>query len=140
MSRLRRYVEKWQAGELELAPITKLLGIEPVSLDEGRAQVSMEADERLHNAMGTLHGGVLCDVADVVMGVAMATVLEDDETMATLQTSISYLRAVREDRLVATARVLQRGRTTGHLECEIHDSDDKLVARITSVCAIRAAG
>lgn len=140
MSRLRRYVEKWQAGELELAPITKLLGIEPVSLDEGRAQVSMEAGERLHNAMGTLHGGVLCDMADVVMGVAMATVLEDDETLATLQTSISYLRAVREDRLVATARVIQRGRTTGHLECEIHDGEERLVARITSVCAIRAAG
>lgn len=138
MSRLRQYVEKWLAGDVELAPITELLGVRPVSLEEGRAQVSLEADERLHNAMGTLHGGVLCDVADVAMGVAMATVLDDDETFATLQTSIGYLRAVRNGRLVATARVVQRGRTTGHLECEIHDGEENLVARVTSVCAIRA--
>lgn len=139
MSRLRQYVEKWMAGDLELAPITELLGVRPVSLGEGEARVSLQTDERFHNAMGTLHGGVLCDVADVAMGVAMATVVEDDETFATLQTSISYLKAVREDRLTATARVVQRGRTTGHLECEIHDGDENLVARVTSVCAIRTS-
>lgn len=140
MSRFGPQIERWLAGELELAPITDLLGVRPVSLGEGQAQVALEADERLHNAMGTLHGGVLCDVADVAMGVAMATVLDDDETFATLQTSISYLRAVREDRLVATARLVQRGSSTGHLECGIHDSDGNLVARVTSVCAIRRVG
>jgi uncharacterized protein (TIGR00369 family) len=137
MTDLRRYVERWLAGKLELAPITELLGIRPVSIGDGEACLELAATARLHNAMGTLHGGVLLDLADVAMGVAIATRLAKGETFATLQATIGYLRPVREDRLTATARLLHRGRTTGHLECDIHDSQGRLVARVSSVCAIR---
>lgn len=136
---LAGYVERWRAGELELAPITGLLGIRPVSLGDGAAEVEMSAGERLHNAMGTLHGGVLLDLADVAMGVAMATVAAAGETFSTLSSSIAYLRPVRAGRLTAAARVVQRGRTTGHLECEVRDEEGRPVARVISVCAIRAA-
>jgi uncharacterized protein (TIGR00369 family) len=138
VSGLGDYVARWLAGEIELAPITELLGVEPVSAGDGRAEVALTADERLHNAMGTLHGGVLLDLADVAMGVAMATVLDDGETFSTLSSSIAYLRPVRRDRLTAAARVVHRGRTTGHLECDVHDGEGELVARVTSVCAIRS--
>src|ERR1700730_2990982 len=72
MSRLSRVVEQWLAAELELAPITALLGVRPVALGAGEARIEMTAEERLHNAMGTVHGGVLCDLADVAMGAAVA--------------------------------------------------------------------
>jgi acyl-CoA thioesterase FadM len=73
----------------------------------------------------------------VAMGVAMAPVLEPGVVFATVQSGVSYLRAVKEGRLEAAARVVQRGRTTGHLECEITDGEGRQVARVTSVCAIR---
>lgn len=38
------------------------------------------------------------------------------------------------------ARVVRRGRTTAHLECEIEDGEGRVVARASSVCAIRQAG
>lgn len=137
MNRFRQLIEAWQAGETELAPITGFLGVEPVSFADGEAVVAMEAGERLHNAMGTLHGGVVLDLADVAMGVAMASVLEEGEGFATLQSSVTYLRAVVAERVEARARVVQRGRTVGHLECEVVDGDGRGVARVTSVCAIR---
>lgn len=137
MNRFRQLIEAWQAGETELAPITGLLAVRPVSFGDGEAVVELEAGERLHNAMGTLHGGVVLDVADVAMGVAMASVLEEGEGFATLQSSVTYLRAVVAGRLEARARVVQRGRTVGHLECEVVDGEGRGVARVTSVCAIR---
>jgi uncharacterized protein (TIGR00369 family) len=137
VNKFAELVERWGAGEVELAPITGLLGVRPVSVGEGEAVLTMEAGERLHNAMGTLHGGVFLDLADVAMGVAMATVLEPGEGFATVQSGVSYLRAVKDGRLEAAARVVQRGRTTGHLECEITDGEGRQVARVTSVCAIR---
>jgi len=140
VSRLGDTVARWLAGEIELAPITKLLGVRPVAIGDGRAEVELAADERLHNAMGTLHGGVLLDLADVAMGVAMATALDDGETFSTLSSSIAYLRPVRRDRLTAAARVVHRGKTTGHLECDVRDGEGRLVARVGSVCAIRAPG
>ena len=138
MSQLSETVEAWLAGRIELAPITALLEVRPVSLGEGEAVVELGAGPHLHNAMGTVHGGVLCDLADVAMGVAMATVAADGETFATLQLQMSYLRPVREGRLTASARVLNRGRASAHLECDLHDAEGKLVARGSSVVAIRA--
>ncbi len=140
MSRLSQFVEKWLAGELELAPITALLGVRPVSLGEGEARIELTAGERLHNAMGTVHGGILCDLADIAMGAALATVTEEGETFTTLQLQMSYFLPVVEGRLSAHARVIRRGRTTAHLECDLEDSEGRLVARATSVCAMRQAG
>lgn len=140
MSRYRRLVEAWLAGETTLAPIAELLGIRPLELGEGTARLEMTAGARFHNAMGTVHGGVFCDLADVAIGTALATVTEDEESFATLQLQMSYLQPVTEGRLVATARLLRRGRATAHLECEVHDGGGELVAKATSVVAMRGRG
>jgi len=140
MSSLAQYVEKWLAGDLELAPITALLGVRPISLGEGEARIELTAGEHLHNAMGTVHGGVFCDLADVAMGAALATVAAEGESFSTLQLQMSYFLPVVDGRLSAHARVIRRGRAVAHLECDLEDGEGRLVARATSVCAIRQAG
>lgn len=140
MSQLSQFVEKWLAGELELAPITALLGVRPVSLGEGEARIELTAGKHLHNAMGTVHGGIFCDLADVAMGAALATVAADGESFSTLQLQMSYFLPVVEGRLSAHARVIRRGRATAHLECDLEDGEGRLVARASSVCAIKQAG
>jgi uncharacterized protein (TIGR00369 family) len=139
MSRLSELVEKWLAGEIELAPIATLLQVRPVSLAEGEARVELSATDRLHNAMGTLHGGVFCDLADVAMGTALATIAADGESFTTLQMQMSYFAPVVNGTLSAHARVVRRGRGTAHLECDLEDADQRLVARATSVYAIRGS-
>ena len=142
MSALAALVKAWLAGDVKLAPITELLQITPVAIERGMARLEMPAGARLHNAMGTVHGGVFCDLADVAFGVAFATVAEDGEAFSTVQLQMTYLQPVREGRLHATATVLRRGRTTAHLECEIHDEAQALVAKAASLVSIRrpAAG
>jgi uncharacterized protein (TIGR00369 family) len=137
MSRLSQYVKKWLAGDLELAPITKLLGVRPLSLGEGEARIELTAGKHLHNAMGTVHGGIFCDLADVAMGAALATLTAEGEFFSTLQLQMSYLLPIVEGPLSAHARVIRRGRTTAYLECDLEDGEGRLVARATSVCAIR---
>ena len=137
MSSLAKYVEKWLAGQLELAPITTLLGVKPLSLGQGEAKIEMIAGKHLHNAMGTLHGGIFCDLADVAIGAALATVTAEGESFSTLQLQMSYFLPLVEGRLTAHARVVRRGRGTAHLECDLEDGEGRLVARATSVCAMR---
>lgn len=137
MAKLSDLVEKWLAGDLELAPITTLLEVRPISLGDGEARVEMTASTRFHNAMGTLHGGVFSDLADVAMGAALATVAAEGESFTTLQLQMSYFAPIVSGRLSAHARVIRRGRTTAHLECDLHDADEKLVAKATSVYAMR---
>ena len=139
MSKLSELVEKWLAGEIELAPIATLLQVRPVSLAEGEARVELSATDRLHNAMGTLHGGVFCDLADVAMGTALATIAADGESFTTLQMQMSYFAPIVNGTVSAHARVIRRGRGTAHLECDLEDADQRLVARATSVYAIRGS-
>jgi uncharacterized protein (TIGR00369 family) len=115
-------------------PIFKLLGAKLVRIDDGRAHVELEVDERLANPMGTLHGGVLCDLADAAMGMAYASTLEEGESFTTLELKINFLRPVWRARLVADGAVAQRGRTVGMAECTISDERGRLIAKATSTC------
>ena len=116
-------------------PIAQLIGFEPVELEPGRAVFQLEVDPARHaNPMGTLHGGVLCDLADAAMGYAYASALVDGETFTTLELKINFLRPVWHGRIEATAHVVSRGRTVGLMDCDITDAVGKLVARASSTC------
>jgi uncharacterized protein (TIGR00369 family) len=84
--------------------------------------------------MGTLHGGVLCDIADAAMGLAYAATLDAGERFATLELKMNFLKPVRSDKLTATGRVVKGGRTVGLVECDVVDDTDRLVARANSTC------
>jgi len=83
---------------------------------------------------GTVHGGVLCDIADAAMGIAYAANLNDGESFTTLELKINFLKPVWNSLLRATARVVKQGQTVGLVECDIIDDKDKLVARATGTC------
>ena len=42
--------------------------------------------------MGTLHGGVLCDIADAAMGIAYSANLVEGESVTTLELKINFLK------------------------------------------------
>src|SRR5271166_2064967 len=121
--------QKVLRGELTPPPIARLLGFVLKSIEPGHAVFEMEAGERHHNPIGTLHGGVYCDLADAAMGYAYASTLENGESFTTVELKISFLRAVRQGRLTAEARVVKAGGTLGYVECDVTDQTGKLVAR-----------
>lgn len=121
-------------GELPPPPIARLLGFAIKSIEPGHAVFEMAVDERHHNPMGTLHGGVYCDLADAAMGFAYAATLGEGETFTTIELKINFLRAVREGTLTADATVVKAGSTLGFIECEVKDQTGKLVAKAASTC------
>jgi len=56
------------SGKAPEPPIAKLIGLEMVEVAKGRAVFGLEASRKHANPMGTLHGGVLCDLGDAAMG------------------------------------------------------------------------
>lgn len=87
-----------------------------------------------HSILGYLHGVVVCDLADVAMGVALATVVEPRATFATIELQSKFLRPVREGDLTAQARVLHLGRPIAHLTCSVTSHDSGHVAELASSC------
>jgi uncharacterized protein (TIGR00369 family) len=126
-------------GELSPPPIARLVGFDIKSLEPGHAIFEMEVDERHHNPMGTLHGGVYCDLADAAMGYAYAATLGEGETFTTIELKINFLRAIRRGRLTAEAKVVKAGSSIGYVECDVKDQAGKLAARAASTCMKLAA-
>lgn len=136
MTRNQKVIEEWLRKDRNPAPVAKLLGFQLTGFEDGVARFEMVADNRHHNPMGVVHGGVLCELADAAMGVAFAGSLEEGESFVTVQLSATYLRSIREGRLVATGRVLQKGPIAGHAEAEVVDAEGLLVARFSSTCLV----
>jgi uncharacterized protein (TIGR00369 family) len=140
---IRTLFEKWAAGG-DPPQIARLIGFGMVEFEPDRTVLEFVAGPQHANPMGTLHGGILCDVADAAMGMAWASRIEEDETFTTLDLKINFFRPVWNARLLAEAKVLRRGKTIGYIECEVVDEADRLIAKAASTCMTlrgdRAAG
>lgn len=134
---MARHIERIEAmlrGAIPPPPAARRIGFDLVRYEPGRAVFEMVAGPQHANPMGTLHGGILCDLADAAMGIAYATELGEGESFTTLELKINFLRPVWNARLTAEARVVQRGRTVGLVECDVFDDARRLVARASSTC------
>ncbi len=134
MASILENARKMIAGDAPPAPMGQLIGMRLVEIEPGRARFELDADHRHHNPMGTLHGGILCDIADSAMGLAYGSTLEDGETFTTLELKINFLRPVTSARLFAEGTIVQRGRTVGMTECSVTDDKGRLIAKATSTC------
>ena len=121
-------------GEAPPPPVAKLIGFDVVYVQPGESVVEFQATEVHRNPMGTLHGGILCDIADAAMGIAYASNLNEGESFTTLELKINFLKPIWNARLRAAGRVVKQGRTVGMVECDVTDEKGNLVARATSTC------
>jgi uncharacterized protein (TIGR00369 family) len=114
-------------------PIATTLGFELVNSGDYTATIEIVTDLAKHaNPMGTVHGGVLCDVADAAIGTAHATTLRDGESFTSLDLQINFFRPVWNDRIRAIARPVHLGKTVSRYVCDILSSNGKLVAQVNS--------
>ena len=121
-------------GEAPPAPVAKLIGFDLIEVGPGKAVFELQTTEVHRNPMGTLHGGILCDIADAAMGIAYASNLADGESFTTLELKINFLKPIWNARLRATGQVVKQGRTVGMVECDVTDEKGSLVARASSTC------
>ncbi len=115
-------------------PVARLIGFEAKEIADGRAVVTLAAGPQHANPMGTLHGGILCDISDAAMGMAFASTLAPEETFTTVELKINFFRPVWDACLRAEGKVVRRGSTIGYVECEIRDEGGQLVAKASSTC------
>jgi uncharacterized protein (TIGR00369 family) len=114
-------------------PIMTTLGLRLVEVGEGTASFEMEVKTDLHsNPMGTIHGGVLCDIADAAIGTAHFTTITEEESFTSIDLQINFFRPVWNERLRAEAKPVHKGKTVSRYVCDITRADGKLIAQVMS--------
>lgn len=113
--------------------ISNTLNIRVTAVDSGTATVEIDADALIHgNQQGTVHGGLICELADAAIGTAHSTLMSEGQSFTTIELKTNFYRPVWKSKLEATARPLQTGKTITHYICEIRNDEGKLVALTTS--------
>jgi uncharacterized protein (TIGR00369 family) len=123
--RLREYAK----GNRPPPPIVATLGMRLLNFGEGKATLSMSVGPKFHNPMGTLHGGIITDLADAAMGIATVSTLSEGESFTTLELKMNFLRPVRTGRITAEGVIVHRGGTIVLAEVVVTNDDDKTIAR-----------
>ncbi len=136
MAKLIEHIRAVQRGEASEPPIAKFLQMRITQVEEGRVTMQMPVDGRYANPIGTLHGGIICDLADAAMGTAFATTCEGSDSYATVELKCNYLRPVWKSLLTATGWVVSRGKTMGLAECEVKDEAGNLIAKLSSTLTV----
>jgi uncharacterized protein (TIGR00369 family) len=119
-------------GSEPAPPVSQLVGLRMVAAEEGRVTFELDAGPQHASPPGTLHGGILCDLADAAMGCAVVSVLEEGASFATVELKINFLKPVWNARLTAVGATIKVGRTLTLCECRITDEGGSLVAYATS--------
>ncbi len=131
------FLQKVVAGDEVGANVAQLIGMRMVAAEEGRVTFELDVEERHWSPPGNLHGGILCDLADGAMGCACLSLLAEDESFATVELKINFLKPVWSGRLTAVGAVIKAGRTITLCECRVTDEGGSLVAYATSTCMVQ---
>ena len=120
----------------------KLLGLELVEVDPGRAKMKMAWRQDLTQPAGIMHGGAIASMIDTAIA---QSILLTPQYMAahsagaqivTIDLRIKYLRPVSQGVIVCEARTPRVGRTISHSTATVTDEAGKEVATGDSIYMI----
>ena len=124
------YLERIRSVGRDANPFFSLMGIEIGSISGGQATIRMPVQHTMTNGEGWLQGGMFIALADEAMVLAIYPLLDPDERIATITEATTFLGGAREGILVASGRVIKKGRRVIFAEGEVTaDGSDRVFAR-----------
>lgn len=108
------------------------LGIEVLDIKEGYSKITMKVREEMASGFGITHGGVTFSFADSAFAFACNNY---NNLSVALDVTISFTRTVHiGDVLVAEAKEVHNGKSTGVYLITVTNQEDELVALFKGTC------
>ena len=116
--------------------LMETLDIEYVAIGEDFLTAKMPVSSKVHQPYGQLHGGATAALAETVGSAASNFFIDSkNQFINGIQLSINHIKSKREGIVFATAKNIQKGKTTHLWEVHIVDENDALisVAKMTNI-------
>jgi acyl-CoA thioesterase len=132
------YLDRIKASGRDANPFFRLMGIEVVSLTAGRATIRMKIHDDMLNGENFLQGGMFTALADEAMVLAIYSVLEKSQTLATISESTSFMRGAGVGTVIAAeGAVIKKGRRIAFGEGIVRvDGQEDILSRTGAAFAI----
>lgn len=116
-----------QAPHFGAIPFTRLLGVQREVTEAGVSRMVLDERADLANPTGSVHGGVVATLLDVVMASAIVSGTDFTHTAVTLNLNCSFHQPGR-GRLLAEGRLDALADQVAHCSAEVRSADGTLVA------------
>ena len=108
------------------------LGISIIEIREGYSKIKMTVRPEMMNGLGIMHGGIAFSLADSAFAFACNN---RNQLSVALDTSINFIKPIHVgDELIAEAKELHNGKSTGLYQIEITNQKNYLVAQFKGLC------
>ncbi|MDI6867488.1 PaaI family thioesterase [Methanoculleus sp.] len=126
------YIERLKEVGRDVNPFFKMMDIEIEGFGDGHASLSMKVRPEMLNGAGWLQGGVYVALADEAVALALYTLLEEGERIATIDEHTCFIKGVNTGTIVATGDVIRKGRRVAFADGEVTSGEDGTLLSRTS--------
>lgn len=127
-----------QAHRLPTAPMHELMQISIAAVEFGKVVFTCQPDDSAYNAIGSVHGGLVCTLLDAVMGGATHTTMAQGRGFSSVEIKVNYLKAVHRSSglLTATGTVVKSGSRVAFAEGVVTNASGAVVATASSTLLV----
>ena len=116
------------AKEFGRGTIAEVLGIEVISINEGRVKGKMPVDARTHQPYGMLHGGASVVLAETLGSIGSHFLVKDDGKSAVgVEVNANHVKSVREGWVYGDAQIVHQGGKLHVWSIEIKNEEGELI-------------
>lgn len=132
------YLHAMRDGLLPPPPMAGLMRFDITAARTGHVEFTCQPDESAYNAIGSVHGGLVCTLLDTVLGCALHSALPKGKGYTSVEIKVNYLKAVRlsSGTLTATGTLIKAGSRVGFTEGAVTDASGATVATASSTLLI----
>jgi uncharacterized protein (TIGR00369 family) len=122
---------------------TNFIGFELTQLTPGECFGRMAIKEEFKQQIGFLHGGLTMTIADIVMGIAAFTLVNEGEHVVTAQLQNAFLNPAIGDYIYAKGNVVKAGKMLYFCEAELWTENNGVITEVaranSSMAVVRPA-
>jgi len=126
------YLNRIRIKGRDANPFFVLMGIQLGPYGEGRAELRMQVRPDMLNGAGWLQGGIYTALCDEAMALALFTVLEEEERIATISENTTFLQGARSGEITALGKVTKKTRNVAFTDGVVKRSDDGAILSQTT--------
>ncbi|WP_310554565.1 PaaI family thioesterase [Flavobacterium sp.] len=120
-------------NKLSQNTLMQTLQIEYIDAGPDFLMAKMPVNSSVHQPMGLLHGGATVALAESVGSAASVMFIDrNTEEVRGIEISANHLKSKREGEVIATARIIHKGKSIHLWEIRVVDEDDNLI----SICKL----
>jgi acyl-CoA thioesterase len=111
--------------------------MEVIEIKKGESKIKMPFKQELTHPYGIAHGGAIASLADSSVAMALISLVEPEDRIATIEFKINFFTPINKGTLEAHTKIIHRGFQTAVGDVEVKNEEGKLVAKLIATYSIK---